>query len=44
MYWSSSPYADAATHAWGIGYLDGGPFAWFDRTDTLYVHCVRTGP
>jgi hypothetical protein len=42
-YWSSSTYAGSTAYAWGV-YFDVGFVNGFDKSNGLYVWCVRAGP
>ena len=42
FYWSSLPYTDDPTYAWGVYGNDGGDH-WLDKRNKYYVRCVRGG-
>lgn len=40
-FWTSTPYAEAGSSAWHVGFSDGGVYSHYGRNHTLYVRLVR---
>jgi len=44
LYWSGSPFAGYAYHAWGVNFAGGGIVGNLPKGDRYYVRLVRDGP
>ena len=42
-FWSSSPYADSVSRAWGVDFISSRVFSYIYKNQSLYVRLVRGG-
>ena len=42
-YWSSTTYASRSSNAWYVDFNNGDDDYWFDKSNSLFVRCVRGG-